>query len=195
MFRVCLPVRWLLTQKEWSMQSASSECGPCAYCRRRRLLQGRQGDQSVHLPSRQEQQRVSSHAPMHRHLQWHTLAAEQIELQLGNRKPAAIAAMTQKLGCTAGLPQPQASKEHSGENRVPEQPPLTEAGDLVSLSLRRMMRLSQGSQTLHVSSGVRATCCHHRLTVCLAGVPVSDRSWCRTCRGLPQRGPSCRACP
>ena len=30
------------------------------------------------------------------------------------------------------LPMPQASREHSGENRVAEQTPLAEAGDLVS---------------------------------------------------------------
>ena len=61
----------------------------------------------------------------------------------------AVGAFAEVSGVHAGqhLPMPQASREHSGENRVAEQTPLAEAGDLVSKA--------------HCGPGPSGTTCSH----------------------------------
>lgn len=79
----------------------------------------------------------------------------------------------------AGQPHVQASREHSGENRGPEQTPLAETGDLVSLCVplvaplvcKHLQLVPYKACTASCAGAAAAKWCYS--TVVPAGFPVS----------------------
>ena len=84
----------------------------------------------------------------------------------------------------AGQPQVQASREHSGENRVPEQTPLAEAGDLVSLCVplvasvvcKQLQLVPYKACAALCAGAAAAKCCSPALVP--VGFPFSCRGGC-----------------